>query len=116
PVAYSLSQSLKGENTAKLLGQFPESKRIFLGAQYGDKLIQPELAETLKRIRDQEATDFCEGETAKRLTAAMQANGGLITLDDLKNHQAEERAPLRRHYRVYEVNTSAAAQPVAMGS
>src|SRR5438105_5069169 len=37
PVAYSLSQSLKGENTAKLLAQFPESKRIFLSAQFGEK-------------------------------------------------------------------------------
>jgi gamma-glutamyltranspeptidase / glutathione hydrolase len=106
PVSYSLSQSLKGENTAKLLAQFPESKRIFLGAQYGDKLIQPELAQTLKRIRDQGAGDFYEGETAKRLAAAMQANGGLITLEDLKNYQAVERTPLRGHYRDYEIITS----------
>jgi gamma-glutamyltranspeptidase / glutathione hydrolase len=106
PVSYSLSQSLKGENTAKLLAQFPESKRIFLSAQYGDKLIQPELAQTLKRIRDQGAGDFYEGETAKRLAAAMQANGGLITLEDLKNYQAVERTPLRGHYRDYEIITS----------
>jgi gamma-glutamyltranspeptidase / glutathione hydrolase len=106
PVSYSLSQSLKGEGTTKLLAQFPESKRIFLGAQYGDKLIQPELAETLKRIRDQGASDFYEGETAKRLVAAMEANGGLITLEDLKNYQAVERTPLRGHYRDYEIITA----------
>jgi gamma-glutamyltranspeptidase/glutathione hydrolase len=106
PVSYSLSQSLKGENTTKLLAQFPESKRIFLGAQYGDKLVQPELAATLKRIRDRGASDFYEGETAKRLAAAMQENGGLITLDDLKNYQAVERTPLRGHYRNYEIITS----------
>jgi gamma-glutamyltranspeptidase/glutathione hydrolase len=106
PVSYSLSQSLKSENTAKLLAQFPESKRIFLSAQYGDKLVQPELAETLKRIRDRGASDFYEGETAKHLAAAMQENGGLITLDDLKNYQAVERTPLRGHYHDYEIITS----------
>jgi len=106
PVSYSLSQSLKSESSSKLLAQFPESKRIFLGAQYGDKLVQPELAETLKRIRDQGAGDFYEGETAKRLAAAMQANGGLITLEDLKNYQAVERTPLRGHYRDYEIITA----------
>jgi gamma-glutamyltranspeptidase/glutathione hydrolase len=106
PLSYSLSQSLKGESASKLLAQFPESKRIFLGAQYGDKLVQPELAETLKRIRDQGANDFYEGETAKRLAAAMEANGGLITLEDLKDYQAVERTPLRGHYRDYEIITS----------
>src|SRR6266849_3550617 len=36
----------------------------------------------------------------------MQANGGLITLDDLKKYQAVERTPLRGHYRDYEIITS----------
>ena len=68
--------------------------------------ILPELAETLKRIRDRGASDFYEGETAKRLAAAMEANGGLITLEDLKNYQAVERTPLRGHYRDYEIITA----------
>ena len=38
---------------------------------YGDKLVQPELAATLKRIRDHGASDFYEGETARKLAAAM---------------------------------------------
>src|SRR5258708_29206218 len=36
----------------------------------------------------------------------MQENGGLITLDDLKNYQAVERTPLRGHYHDYEIITS----------
>ena len=106
PVSYSLAQSVKSENTSKLLAQFPESKRTFLAAQYGETLVQPELAETLKRIRDHGASDFYEGETAKRLAAAMEANGGLITLEDLKNYKAVERTPLRGRYHDYEVITS----------
>jgi gamma-glutamyltranspeptidase/glutathione hydrolase len=106
PVSYSLMQSLNGESTSRKLGQFPESKRIFLGARFGEKLVQPELAETLKRLRDRGASDFYEGETARKLAAAMQAQHGLITLEDLKQYQAVERDPLKGHYRDYDVITA----------
>jgi gamma-glutamyltranspeptidase/glutathione hydrolase len=106
PVSYSQSESLQSPGTTKLLSQFPDSKRIFLSAKYGEKLIQPELAATLKRIREHGATDFYEGETARKFAAAMEANGGLITLEDLKQYQAVERTPLRGHYRDYEIITS----------
>ena len=105
-VSYPLSQSLSSENTKKLLARFPESNRIFLAARYGEKFYQPELAATLKRIRDQGAGDFYEGEIAHKLAAAMEANGGLITLDDLKQYQAVERTPLRGRYHNCEVITS----------
>ena len=106
PVSYAESESLKSAGTTKLLSQFPDSKRIFLDAKYGENLVQPELAATLKRIRDHGASEFYEGETARKFAAAMEANGGLITLEDLKQYQAIERTPLRGHYRDYEVITS----------
>jgi gamma-glutamyltranspeptidase/glutathione hydrolase len=107
PVTFALSQSLtSGTNNYKLLSRFPESQRIFLAARYGEKLRQPELAATLRRIRDRGADDFYTGEIAHKLAAAMEANGGLITLDDLKQYQAVERTPLRGRYRDYEVITS----------
>jgi gamma-glutamyltranspeptidase/glutathione hydrolase len=105
-VSYSFSESLANPHTANLLSQFPESKRIYLNAKYGEPFVQPELAATLKRIQEHGANEFYEGETAKKLAAAMQANGGLITLEDLKQYQAVERTPLRGHYRDYEVVTS----------
>lgn len=104
PVSYSQSESLDHET--KLLSQFPDSKRIFLSVHFGDKLVQPELAETLKRIRDRGAADFYEGETARKFAAAEEANGGLITLDDLKSYQAVERTPLRGRYKDYDIITS----------
>jgi gamma-glutamyltranspeptidase/glutathione hydrolase len=106
PVSYSLDASLHGEGTTRLLSRFPESKRIFLSAHYGDKFVQPELAATLQRIRDRGASDFYDGETARKLAAAMAANGGLITLADLKAYQAEESEPRRGHYRGYEIVTA----------
>ncbi|HEV8037288.1 MAG TPA: gamma-glutamyltransferase [Bryobacteraceae bacterium] len=107
PLTYQFSQSLiSGTTNYKLLSQFPESTRIFLTPHYGDNLAQPELAATLTRIRDNGPGDFYEGEIAHKLAAAMEANGGLITLDDLKQYQAVERTPLRGHYRDYEVITA----------
>src|ERR1700722_5002657 len=87
-VTYTLAKSLHNDRTSKLLSQFPESKEIFLGAHYGNKLVQPDLAATLKRIRDHGASDFYAGETSHKLAASMKANGGLITLEDLKAYQA----------------------------
>jgi gamma-glutamyltranspeptidase / glutathione hydrolase len=104
PVSYSMDTSLQSD--AKLLSQFPESKRIFLNARYGDRLVQPELAATLKRIRDRGASDFYEGETAQKLAAAMASNGGLITLADLKAYQAVEQEPLRGRYHGDEIITA----------
>jgi len=99
-ISYSLAESLRGSRN---LSQFPESKRIFQkdGAFYqaGDRLIQPGLANTLRRIAATGGSDFYQGETARILAAEMARNGGLITLDDLKNYTAVERAPLAGKYR-----------------
>src|SRR5438046_6980632 len=97
---------LTAESTAKL-GQFPESKRIFLnGGRYyepGDLLVQKELAQTLERIAQHGAKDFYEGETAHRLADAMASNGGLITLGDLAAFNVSDRAPLTGAYQGYEI-------------
>ncbi len=110
PVSYALSQSLGGEGANRLLGQFPESKRIFLkdGAhhQADDRFAQPELAKTLARIAKFGSRDFYEGVTAKILAEEMSKNGGLITLADLKAYEAVERKPLEGAYKGYGVITS----------
>ncbi len=103
PVSYTLDTSIHDQEHSTLLSKFPESKRIFLSALYGEKFIQPELAATLKRIRDRGASDFYDGETAQKLAAAMAAHGGLITLADLKAYQAEESEPLHGHYHGDEI-------------
>ena len=108
PVSYGLARSL--QSSRKLLERFPDSKRIFLkdGAFYeaGDRLLQPELAATLKRIAAAGAREFYEGETARRLVEAMTRNGGLWTLSDLKNYAVVERKPLRGRYRGNDIITA----------
>jgi len=65
----------------------------------GDSLVQKELANTLKRIRDKGAKDFYEGETAKMIAAEMVKGKGIITLDDLKNYVVKERKPMEFDYK-----------------
>lgn len=73
------------------------------GWKTGDTLIQKDLANTLKRIRDKGASGFYEGETAKLIVAEMQRGKGLITLNDLKTYQTKERKPLEFEYKGYTI-------------
>ena len=108
PLTYGMAQSLRGAE--KLLDRFPDSKRIFLnGGRFynpGDRLVQPELARTLERIRRFGAKGFYEGETARLLAADMEKHGGLITTADLKNYAVVERQPLTGSYRGYAIVTA----------
>ncbi|PJI47346.1 MAG: gamma-glutamyltransferase [Pseudomonas sp.] len=61
----------------------------------GETFKQPELAKTLERIADKGPDDFYKGETAKLLIAQMNADGGLITADDLSTYAAKWREPMR---------------------
>jgi gamma-glutamyltranspeptidase / glutathione hydrolase len=113
PISYALAESLK---SARNLSQDPESKRIFQkgGAFWaaGDTLPQPDLARTLNRIAQNGAKEFYEGETAQKFAQAMSRNGGLISLSDLKDYVAVERAPLTGSYRGYGI---IAAPPPSSG-
>ncbi|HYC71878.1 MAG TPA: gamma-glutamyltransferase [Opitutaceae bacterium] len=93
----------------KVLGAFPESKRIYLkdGAyrQPGETWIQPDLAETFVRLQRHGPREFYEGETARRIAAAMAQHGGTLTLPDLAAYRVVEREPLRGSYRGYGIVT-----------
>ncbi len=75
------------------------------GWKAGDTLVQQELANTLKRIRDGGQKGFYEGETAKLIVAEMQRGKGIITLDDLKQYEAKERQPVTFGYKGYTIVT-----------
>ncbi len=90
----------------KALGRFPESRRIFQrdGSFYkaGERLRQPELASTLKRIA-RDPDDFYHGALARELAVALQKGGGLLTSEDLANYEVKEREAVRGTYRGYEI-------------
>jgi gamma-glutamyltranspeptidase / glutathione hydrolase len=64
------------------------------GWRTGDTLVQRDLAETLKRIRDRGAKGFYEGETADLIVAEMKRANGIITKEDLMAYRAKPRTPL----------------------
>ena len=69
----------------------------------GDTLINKDLAETLKRIRDYGERGFYEGKTAKLIVEEMRQGNGIMTLDDLKNYKAKSRAVISFNYKGYEI-------------
>ncbi|MBS1730242.1 MAG: gamma-glutamyltransferase [Bacteroidetes bacterium] len=69
----------------------------------GDTLYQPELAETLKRIKLNGAKGFYEGKTAALIVAEMQRANGIMTLADLKNYKAKTREAILSDYRGYTI-------------
>ena len=69
----------------------------------GDRLVQPELAATLERIRDGGREAFYTGAIAERLSAKVQSMGGLITPADLRTYPVTAMRPLCTTWRGYTV-------------
>ena len=98
-----------GLKTAKkVLQPWDSSRRIFYkddGSFYepGDRFIQKDLAETLKRIAKEGPKEFYEGKTAELLVAEMKRHGGLITMEDMKAYQPVIREPVQGSYRGYDI-------------
>ncbi len=103
-VSRALAEDLR---EAKVLAQFAESRRIFLNngkfLDEGDTWRQPELAETLARLKERGPREFYEGRTAQLIVDEMKAGGGLMTLQDLQSYRPVIREPLRGTYRGYEI-------------
>lgn len=71
----------------------------------GDILRQPELANTLRRIRDRGKEGFYSGETAELIINEMVRGKGLISYEDLTEYTPVWRKPLTGTYRGYGVIT-----------
>ncbi len=91
--------SFKRHNTAKIA--FVKDKEW----KEGDRLVQTELANTLKRIRDNGEAGFYEGATAAYIVAEMKKGGGIITHNDLKDYDAVWRKPLTTDYKTFHIIT-----------
>jgi len=90
------------------LSFYPETKKIFQKNNQdfiNKKLVQKDLAETLKLIAQYGRDGFYLGSVAEKIHTQMQLNGGLITKDDLENYQPVWRIPLKSTYRDTEIIT-----------
>jgi gamma-glutamyltranspeptidase/glutathione hydrolase len=90
-----------------MLAQWPTSAAIFLRdgkpLGIGERLVQKDLARTLRAIRERGAAGFYEGEVGAAIVAAAKAGGGLLTQEDLSRIRPRELAPVTCDYRGYTV-------------
>jgi gamma-glutamyltranspeptidase / glutathione hydrolase len=92
----------------EVLTRLPETRRVFTkenGELYksGDLFKQPQLAETLRKVAAQGADYIYQGEWAKRFVAAVQNEGGKMTLADLKAYRPIWSEPAQTDYHGYQV-------------
>lgn len=71
----------------------------------GDVLVQSQLGETLKLIRDNKREGFYSGPTAAFIAAEMERGGGIITLEDLEKYESTWREPLIGNYKDFKIIT-----------
>ncbi len=103
------------ERTARSIGyayeDFPEpAKRIYgrsgEALKAGDRLVQKDLASSLRLIAEQGAEAVYGGEIGEAMDRAMKKAGGFLSLDDLMNDEAEWWEPIHITYRNCEVYTA----------
>ncbi len=90
------------------LERWPSAAKIFLkpdgtALAPGDRLVQTDLAGSLEAIAEGGPRAFYDGPTARKIAAAVQAAGGVMTVDDLKEYRAVERTPVHGTYRGYDI-------------
>lgn len=93
----------------KVLLEFPSTKKAFQpGGRWpkaGEIFRQPDLANTLKDIAEHGADAFYRGPMATRIAQFYQANGGVLSEDDLAAYQAKWVTPISTTYRGYTFYT-----------
>jgi gamma-glutamyltranspeptidase / glutathione hydrolase len=90
----------------------PNIARVFLRSdgsplQPGDRLVQPQLADTLERIARQGSDGFYKGTVPAQVEAASRAGGGILTAADFAAYHITESAPLTCSYRGYTIVSAA---------
>lgn len=94
-------------STRSQLQRFAASKAILLSdgkpPATGDKLVQHDLAESLRAIRDGGSDWFYHGPFAEQTDRWMQQNGGLLRKVDFSKYSVLQREPIQCAYRQHMV-------------
>ena len=107
PVTVNLAQILK-DNYGKLR-KYENGLAIYakdgLPYEIGDKIINKDLAGTLRLIQKQGTDAIYKGEIAAKIVAEVHKRGGIITLEDLADYKVKVRKPVVGSYRGYTIMT-----------
>jgi gamma-glutamyltranspeptidase/glutathione hydrolase len=105
PVTESLAGAL-GSNKEKL-GKVSASRKIwFKGDQpleMGDRVVQKDLAATLRAIGAKGSAEFYRGATSAKIVSHLKGAGGIIEASDLAGYSAHEDAAIHVNYKGIEV-------------
>lgn len=77
----------------------PDTIAMMRDFKAGDRFINKPLAETLKRLAQKGQSEFYQGQSGRYLVERVQANGGVITMEDLKAYEAVWREPVVFQYK-----------------
>lgn len=69
----------------------------------GARIENPDMKRTLERIRDGGAEVFYSGDLGEEIVSDMQANGGLLSMDDLRSYETVRSEPVWGTYRGHKV-------------
>lgn len=97
----SLKSDSKAENfqsSLKIWGDKKKGLKFF-----GDRVVNKDLAETLKLISIEGEDGFYRGKIADKIVKISDENDGLFSINDFKNFEAEIRDPISTSYRGYDV-------------
>lgn len=103
PLAASLNEGLQNaQNNAELLRVYGKNggKERW---KAGDRLVQPDLARTLRLIADKGPDAFYRGEIADLIVTEMKAGKGLITKADLVDDRTIVREPIHGTFRGHDI-------------
>ena len=103
PITESLAGAIR--SSAKKLS--PSAREIWFRGDtplgFGDRVIQKDLAATLREIGAKGSAAFYQGPVADKFAAYMKAEGGLIDQKDLAGIKANEDTPVRINYKGIDV-------------
>ena len=107
-IPHDLANTLASKRYRERLSADPAAAKVFFKKNKeiysaGEILVQKDLAWTLKQLSQNGPEAFYAGEIAKLIVKEMERNGGLITLEDLKNYNVAERQPLEGSYKGYKI-------------
>jgi gamma-glutamyltranspeptidase/glutathione hydrolase len=99
------------------LSKYEEAARVYLPGgrvpNAGERFVNADYADTLRTLAREGAEAFYRGSIARRIAADMQANGGIMTYEDLAQYHAVERKAVAGRYRGHVLYTG--GPPVGSG-
>ena len=106
-VSFDLARALKRYGS-RTMSKNPAAKKIFFnedGGFYapGEILVQSDLAWSLRQIAQSGRRAFYDGPIAERLIADMEANGGIMTREDLRRYKIAVRKPIISTFQGHEI-------------